>query len=161
MSLESSRALLTTAIASTIALLVAYLALGGAGYKPMEIANPCDPRPADDRDLLEQIALSALDGAACALQVPREELALALADSEGLAEFASSYGLTDEEVQETLRAGLERAVADAESAGRISSLEAALLGQAVAALPIGVAISALQTPTGQSVLEFAQGLLSG
>ena len=43
--------------------------------------------------LFEGIALSSLDGAACELQVSREELTLALADEEATQEFAEAHGI--------------------------------------------------------------------
>jgi hypothetical protein len=155
-------AVLFAAIASAVVVIGIYLALGGATYKPLEVADPCDPRPepaGEERGLAEQLALSALDGAACSLRVPREELALALATPEARAEFADQHNLSDESIEAAVDAGLERAIADAEADGDLSSLEAGLLRRAADAVPVGVVIDALQTSAGQSALEIAEDLL--
>ena len=159
----SGRAVLAAGIACAAVVIGAYLALGGASYKPLEVADPCEPRPepAQERGLAEEIALSALDGAACSLRVPREELTLAIATPEARAEFAERYNLTDDEIEAAVDAGLERAIGDAEADGRLSGFEATLLREATGALPVGVVIDALQTSAGQSVLEVVQDLLEG
>ena len=59
------------------AVVVPYLALGGASFEPTPVADPClkrdRPDPGDLEAVLEQVVLSALDGAACELGVSREE----------------------------------------------------------------------------------------
>ena len=79
------RAIAWSAVAA-VALVVAYLALGGASYAPAQVADPCVARdwrdPQGLEEVAEQIALSGLDGAACELGVSREEMVLALANSE-------------------------------------------------------------------------------
>ena len=153
---------LASAIVATAAVIGLYLALGGATYKPLEVADPCEPRaePAGtERALAEELALSALDGAACSLQVPREELALAVATPEQRAEFAERYNLSDEAIEQAVEAALNRAIDDGVEDGRLSSIEATLLRQAVAAVPIGFVIDALQTSAGSSVLGIVEDLL--
>jgi MFS family permease len=159
----SRSAPLLGATASAAGLVGAYLALGGAGYEPLEVADPCEAKPAEQlraRDqILERIALSALDGAACRLRVTREDLVLALASDEARAEFAAEHRISEQELEEAVRSGLERAVDDAHRIGDISSLEAELLDRAIRALPVGTLIDALQTAPGQSALDFLLGLL--
>lgn len=154
---------LTAGVLASVVLLGAYLALGGATYKPLEVADPCDPRPeqtgAEERGLAEDLALSALDGAACALRVPREELALALATPEARAEFGEQYNLSDEEIESAVDSALARAVDDAEAEDRLSGFEAEILRRASDAVPVGLVIDALQTGTGESVLGIAEDLL--
>lgn len=159
---RSDRGLLAAALVAAVAVIGLYLALGGATYKPLEVADPCDPRPeveAEERGLLEDIALSALDGAACSLRVPREELALAIATPEGRAEFGETYNLSDEAIEAAVESGLERAIEDAESEGRLSGFEAGLLRRAADVVPIGIVIDALQTSAGEDVLGVAGDLL--
>ncbi len=64
---------LLVALGAVAAVLVPYLALGGATYEPAAVADPCAARDWRDPDglseVLEQIVLSALDGAACELGV--------------------------------------------------------------------------------------------
>lgn len=156
------RPVLAGALVGAVALIAAYLALGGASYKPLEVADPCDPRPepaGEERGLAEDLALSALDGAACALRVPREELALAIATPEGRAEFTERYNIDDAALEAAIEAALDRAIADAEAEGRISSIEATLLRNAADAIPVGVIIDVLQTSPGSSVLEVVEDLL--
>ncbi len=141
-----------------------YLAAGGASYEPIDVADPCRPRPLGQLrersdDTLERIALSTLDGAACRLRVTREELALALAGKEARATFAAGHRISEREVDEALRAGLRRAIDDAARLDMVSSLEASLLQRAVHALPIGTVLDALRSNSGKSVLGFLAGLL--
>ena len=154
--------LILAACACALLLSGVYVGLGGATYKPLEAADPCDPREpaaADERGVLEKVVVSALDGAACELRVTREELALALLEPGARAEFAERQGLSDEELEEIVKAGLERAVSDAEGRDELSSLEAGLLRQAVSVLPVAVAIDALQSSAGDSVIDAVRNLL--
>ena len=155
------RTVLVTAIACTAAVIGTYLALGGATYKPLDTADPCEPRPepSEERPLAEDLALSALDGAACSLRVPREQLVLALATPEARSEFAQRYRLSDETIDAAVDAGLERAIGDAQSGDRISAVEAALLREAAKALPTGLVIDALGSSAGRSVLEVVEELV--
>lgn len=143
---------LALALAATGALLAGYVALGGGSYKPLEVADPCESRrqPAAEgfEEVSQQILLSALDGAACKLRVTREDLALALASGEGRERFARERRISDEQLVDAVRGGLERAVADAEQAGRLSGEEASLLRAGVGTLPIGTLLEAFRTGEG-------------
>ena len=61
--------------AAAAALVVVYLALGGASYAPAKATDPCVTRdwrqPKGVQAVAEQIVLSGLDGAACKLGVSR------------------------------------------------------------------------------------------
>ena len=144
----SGRALVMGAAAASIALAAVYLAFGGGSYEPSAVADPCEPRawrdPEGIDEAAEQFTLSALDGAACELQVSRERLSLALATPEARAEFADEYGLTDDEIEAAVRAGLDRAIDDAEDAGALPSLAAGPLRELVASLPVDEAIALLE-----------------
>jgi hypothetical protein len=130
----SSRALIVGAVVASVALVVASLALGGASYEPKPVSDPCQPRPWTSPQGLDEIAqqltLSALDGAACELHVSRETLVLALGTPEGRARFAD-----DPRLAAALRAGLIRAVDDAENAGAIPGPIADALRAAIERLP--------------------------
>lgn len=159
---EPWRAVLAAAVVATALVVGIYLALGGATYKPLEVQDPCDPRPdaeLEERTLLERLALSALDGAACELRVPREDLALAIADEDARADFAERFNVSDEAIENAAEAGLMRAIDDAEAEGAISSFEAGLLRTAAGQLPVGTVIDLLQTSAGRSVLDLVQDLL--
>jgi hypothetical protein len=157
------------AVALAVAVLAAtgvagwHLARGGASYEPLEVADPCKPRPADrlggQEDVLQRIALAALDGAACRLRVTREDLALALADEDARATFAAEHRISDEALERAVRDGEARATDEAVRSKAISPFEAALLKRAQAVLPVGTLIEALGTSTGQGVLGFLTDLL--
>jgi hypothetical protein len=139
--------LVVSAAAVSIALASAYLAAGGASYEPTPVADPCQPRewrsPDGVEEAAEQFTLSALDGAACELQVSRETLAVALASEESRQEFAARYGIEDAELEAAVQAGLARAVDDAERAGALSPLIASGLRAVVTNLPIDEAMALL------------------
>lgn len=159
---RSGKPMIAVALLCAMALLGSYLVLGGASYKPLDVNDPCDPRPepaASQDELLQRVVLSALDGAACELRVPREDLALALADGAALSEFAQRYGLSNDAIDNAVRAGLERAVNDAEDRGELSSFEAGLLREGARRLPVGTVIDVLQSSAGKSVLDVAKSLL--
>lgn len=155
-------ALLGSAIAA-VGLIALYLALGGASYEPVAVADPCEPRPISKPEgggeVLQQVALSALDGAACELRVSREELTLALADRNSRERFLREHRVTDQVFEQALRAGLVRAVDDARRVDALSSLEASIIRAAIERLPIGVVIDVLQRASGRSVLDLLGDLL--
>jgi hypothetical protein len=112
------------AAALSLALVAAYLALGGASYAPAKVADPCASRdwrdPSGLSEVAEQIVLSALDGAACELRASREEVVLAFDSRDELERFAREHGIDDEELEELVRSGLLRAIAEAERADALS-----------------------------------------
>ena len=130
------------------AVLVPYLALGGASYEPAPVADPCVARewrdPGDLQAVLEQIVLSALDGAACELGVSREDLVLALRDEASLDAFAAEHGLSRADAERAVHDGLERAVDDAEGAGSLSGLAVSLVSRAVESVPPWLLLEALE-----------------
>jgi hypothetical protein len=126
----------TVAVLSASALIaasvpVAYLALGGGSYAPSSVRNPCAQRswthPGGVEAVAQQIALSALDGAACHFGVSRETLTLALATSSSRARFARDHHVDSHELESAVRRGLERSVDDAEHAGAIGGFRATAL----------------------------------
>jgi hypothetical protein len=124
------RPILWTAAAS-LALIVVYLALGGASYSPARVADPCAPRdwrnPQGLQQTAEQVVLSGLDGAACKLHVSREEMVLAFANRDSLARFGRQHHVSPQKLDELVRAGLRRSIDDAENAGALNSTIADLL----------------------------------
>jgi hypothetical protein len=145
-----------------------YLAAGGASYTPAKVQNPCEHRPWRNPEGLQQIAeqfsLSALDGAACELGVTRETLARALATPESRERFTQRYGIDDEELARAIRAGLLRAVDDAEEAGALNPIIGVPLRETLRRIPVDEAIELIQNARSlldnvQSFLGPAQGLL--
>jgi hypothetical protein len=140
------RALLWSTVAA--ALLVAlYLALGGASYAPASVADPCAQRdwsePNGVAEVGEQIVLSAIDGAACKIGVSREDVVLAFENRDTLKAFGREHGVSEAELERLARAGLARAIADAENAGALTPRLADLIRGVVDRIPPGLLIDLL------------------
>jgi hypothetical protein len=148
------RLLIVGSILASVLLVGAYLAAGGSTYEPEQVQDPCQPRAWSDPQSLAQLANqftnSALDGAACELGVSREALARALATEEGRERFRERYGIDDEKLTKAIRAGLLRAVDDAEEAGALSPLLATPLRATLQQIPLDQAIE---------IVNDAEGLL--
>jgi hypothetical protein len=95
-------------------------------------------------EVLEQVALSALDGAACELGVSREDLVLAVRDEEALDAFAEEHGILRADAEEAVRDGLERAVDDAEEADALPGFLASVAREAADAVPPWLLLEALE-----------------
>jgi hypothetical protein len=153
--------LVVGSVVVSLILVGAYLAAGGSSYTPEKVQNPCEPRPWSNPQSLGEIAnqftVSALDGAACKLGVSREALARALATPEGRERFKQRYGITDKKLAEAVRAGLVRAVNDAEEAGALSPLIAAPLRETVQRIPLKQAIQFINDA--ESLLGNVNGFL--
>jgi hypothetical protein len=143
-----ARALVLVSALAAVALVVAYLVAGGASYAPAEVKDPCQPRqwrsPQGLQEIVEQFSLSALDGAACELRVSRERLARALASEEAREEFTRAYGIDDQRLEDAVRAGLVRAIDDAEDAGALNSLVAIPLRELARRMPVEEAIRLIE-----------------
>lgn len=169
MSAESrARVLVGGAIVAAVALVGIYLVAGGSSYAPAKIQDPCEDRPwrdpGDLQQIAEQFSLSALDGAACQLGVSRETLARGLATPRSRERFTRRYGIDDAQLARAIRAGLLRAVDDAEEAGALNPLLAVPLRESLKGIPLDQAIELIQNARTllddvQSFLGPAQGLL--
>jgi hypothetical protein len=139
---------LLIAVAAVGAVLIPYVALGGGSYEPTPVADPCVTRdwrdPGGLQTVLEQVALSAFDGAACELGVSREELVLALRDEEALDAFAAEHGIARADAEQAVHDGLDRAVAEAEEAGALPGFAASLIARSARALPPWLLLEALE-----------------
>ena len=157
----SGKVLVLVSIVAALILVGAYLAAGGSSYEPEKVQNPCQPRSWSDPQTLGQIAnqftISALDGAACQLGVSRETLARALATDEARERFSKKYGIDDEKLAEAIRAGLLRAVDDAEEAGALTPFIAAPLRGVLENIPLEQAIELVKD--GRKIFEGASGIL--
>jgi hypothetical protein len=161
-------ALVGVAVVASLALVLSYLAAGGSSYAPATVQDPCQDRPWRDPEGLQQIAeqfsLSALDGAACELGVSRETLARALATPASRERFTERYDISDAELARAIRAGLLRAIDDAERAGAIPPFLGTPLRSTVRQIPIDQAIELIQDARSlldnlETFLGPAQGLL--
>jgi hypothetical protein len=130
------------------AVLVPYLALGGASFEPTSVADPCVVRewrqPDDVQEVLEQIVLSALDGTACDLGVSREDLVLAVRDEDSLDAFADENGISRTDAESAIKDGMVRAVDDAEDAGVLEGAFASVARTAVQTVPPWLVLEALE-----------------
>ena len=128
------------ALLTALALVGAYLALGGHDYAPASVPSPCAPRHwhhvSSFGDLENEVALSALDGAACRLHVSQPSLALAFTGTSRLRAFARRHGLSTLEIAAAVRSGVERAISDGQRAGAINEVESLLLREATDHLPV-------------------------
>ena len=158
--LKSGTGILAASILASIALIVTYIFAGGLDYKPTPVADPCDARawtePSGFEDTAQQLALSALDGAACELGVSREELTRAIATPESQTEFLERNDISDGEFADALRSGITRAADDAEDAGAIDPLIASGIRTAVRVLPVEQLVPLLQDAS--SLLDGGAGL---
>jgi len=128
------------ATAAAAALVITYLALGGASYAPAKVADPCAPRdwrePEGVQEIGQVIVLSGLDGAACELGVSRENVVLAFENRDRLERFTSEHGLTDEEFEELVRSNLLRGIDEAEEMDALNPTTADLLRGLVRRIPV-------------------------
>jgi hypothetical protein len=153
--------LVGAAIVSVLVLVGAYLAAGGSSYTPEKSQDPCEQRPWSNPESLSEIAnqfsISALDGAACELGVTRETLARALATPEARERFGERYGIDDAKLARAVRAGLLRAIEDAEEAGALSPFFAEPLRATVEEIPLDQAIELIDNA--RLILGNVQGFL--
>jgi hypothetical protein len=136
-----TRPRLTPALSILAALLVAALALmavelgKGAAEEPgPKLANPCHARPGRSGGFdatVQRIVLDGLDGAACRLHTTREELVLSLAPETGVRRRWDEHT-----IEVAVRAGLLRAVDEAERRGDIPGFAAPLLRRLVESAPL-------------------------
>jgi len=124
-------AVLVAVLAASVALLVAELATSAA-QEGVEIENPCGARapfPGSGIDgVTQRIVLDGLDGAACRLHTSREELVLSLGNGKRRWDART--------IETALRAGLLRAVDDAEQRGDLPSFLAPLVRRVVESTPL-------------------------
>lgn len=162
-SVLGGRIFLAATLLACVGVIVAYLAMGGGSYKPTEVADPCDPRPVPAAQgieaTLQQLALSALDGAACELRVTREDLLAAVADPEARAAFLDERQISDAELEGAIRAGLDRAYADAVDSGAISGIEAILIREAIDNAPLSLIIDIARNERVREAAGLLEGLL--
>jgi hypothetical protein len=142
-------------VAAAVALVVTYLALGGASYAPAQVADPCATRdwrePQGLSEVGEQIVLSGLDGVACELGVSREEMVLALAKSDSRERFAREHGISDDRLEQLVRDGLVRSIDDAEEADALNPTIADILRGLVRSIPVDELVDLLDQIPGLSL----------
>jgi len=130
-----------------LGLVAVELATGAADTGEFVAEDPCtaspDPYEGGGLDgVVQEIALSTLNGAACELGTTRERLVLSLDPDSGYEDVA-----WDEETLETaLRAGAHRAIDDANDRDAVPGWVAAALGFVVDRAPVGWLVEAIPIP---------------
>lgn len=138
---------LLVSLAAVAAVIVPYVALGGASYAPTPPADPCARAPGEPDGLseaLEQVALTGLDTAACKLGVAREDLVLAIRSEDALDRFAERNGIAAKDAEQTIQDGLLQALDDARANGTLSGLVAGLAERVIETVPPHLLIEALE-----------------
>ena len=131
------------------ALVAGYALAGGGDYQPTAVSDPCAERPVPrDAPLADRLVGTALDGTACELGIPREDLVLALAGAEDFGDIERREGLRRGSLEPAMREGLHRAVDRAQDDGAIGSIEAFAIDTAIDAVPLESLLRALRQIAG-------------
>ena len=114
-------------IAVSLVLVLAYLAAGGSDYAPAKTQDPCKPREWRNPEGLQQIAAAVLALGARRRRLQARRLPRDAGPGAGHAKnrgrsFLDRYDIDDAELARAIRAGLLRAIDDAEEAGALSPL---------------------------------------
>jgi hypothetical protein len=131
--LRGATGVLVALLLAGVILVAVELGMGAIDTGPT-VANPCKPRtpfPGSGIDAaIQRIVLNGLDGAACRLHTTREGLVLSLRSSGGSVHF-------DKHTTEVaVRAGLLRAVDEAERRGDIPGFVAPIARRIIRSTPI-------------------------
>jgi hypothetical protein len=132
--LTPAAAILIAVFAAATILLAVEVGAAALGRGSATLANPCRPRDGRSGGLdatIQRIVLDGLDGAACRLHTTREELVLSLGSGSG-----SSRRWDRRTIEVALRAGLLRAVDEAERRGDLPGFRAPVLRRLVQAAPL-------------------------
>ena len=144
----TARLLLLGSALASAALVLAYVALGGGSFEPPATVDPCEPRPfakpRTDAELGERLVLATIDGAACELDVSREQVLLAFGSEAGRERLEARHDLSDDDVEDALRSGLVRAIGEAERADAIGGTTALLLRFAAETVPLDAVLDRLR-----------------
>ena len=136
------------AVVVSVVLIGWYVAAGGRDYKPSADPNPCVPRQwavtHGMSDILQQVTLSALNGAACDLHVNQYDLALAFTSQDRLSQFGRDHHISQDRLNSAVQSGINTAISDAQHSGRINELEAFGLQALVSTLPTDKIIGYVQ-----------------
>lgn len=133
----------TVGVAAIVAMLAAgailigiELSKGARTYGSVELQDPCDARepfPGEGFEAtLQRVALDGIDGAACTLELGREELVLSFVPDVAPEEVE----WTDEVIAEALQGGFDRAIDEAEGRGTLGGTPANILREAVERAPL-------------------------
>jgi hypothetical protein len=120
---------------AAVALLAVELGKGALSYGESTVSDPCEGRASFSGEgfdaTLQRIVLDGLDGAACELGATREELVLSFDPSLG-----ANVPWDRPTIERAVRAGLLRAIDEAEERGTLGGLEARILREVVRRAPL-------------------------
>jgi hypothetical protein len=128
--------LLAALLVSGVALFGVELGRGALSEPSPKLADPCHPRAGRSGGIdatIQRIVLDGLDGAACRLHTTREQLVLSL-------EGNAPRRWDEHTIEVALRAGLLRAVDDAERRGDLPGFLAPILRRLVESAPLDTLI---------------------
>ena len=130
-----ARRVLVLLFALAAVLVAREFADGAAHAGRVRLADPCHPR-AFTGSAIQRVVLNGLDGAACRLHMSREQLVLSVGSS---SPFHTHW--SKQEIEVALRAGLLRAVDDAEGRGDIPSFLAGPIRKLIRTAPLDKLVS--------------------
>lgn len=130
-----------------------YAALGGADR--WSVAEAAASDPCAEREPIEgggsggeieaaRILLTSLDGAACELGVPREDLLLALGREPDLAAASTALGVPEVRLEEAVLGAISAAVAEEQSAGRLPPLAGTAIDLLLQVVPANQLLSTVR-----------------
>ena len=129
-------ATLVVLLAAAVALVGVELGKGAARSVSPPIADPCRARPPFPGGgvdaVVQRIVLDGVDGAACRLRTTREELVLSLRPGTGIHIAHADRSM----VEAAIRAGMLRAVDEAERRGDLPSFLASIARRVVETAPL-------------------------
>jgi hypothetical protein len=128
--------ILAALLVSAVALFGVELGRGALSEPSPKLADPCHPRAGRSGGIdatIQRIVLDGLDGAACRLHTTREQLVLSL-------EGNAPRRWDEHTIEVALRAGLLRAVDDAERRGDLPGFLAPILRRLVESAPLDTLI---------------------
>jgi hypothetical protein len=121
--------------AAVAVLIVVELALGAAHAGEVHLADPCKPQEFTG-SAVQRVLLDGLDGAACRLGISREALVLSVGSN---SPFHTRW--SKQKIEIALRAGMIRAVDEAERRGEIPGFLAGPIRRLIRTAPIDKLVS--------------------
>ena len=121
--------------AAAAVLIVVEFSLGAAHAGEVHLADPCKPQNFTG-SAGQRVLLDGLDGAACRLHISREALVLSVGSN---SPFHTRW--TKQKIETALRAGMVRAVDEAERRGDIPSFLAGPIRRLIRTAPIDKLVS--------------------
>jgi hypothetical protein len=129
------RVVLASLFAAAAVLIILEFSLGAAHAGEVHLADPCKPQEFTG-SVLQRVLLDGLDGAACRLHISREALVLSVGSN---SPFHTRW--SKKKIEIALRAGMLRAVDEAERRGDIPGFLADPIRRLIRTAPIDKLVS--------------------